>query len=97
MHVNRQDRQYIIPLYRKNGQKQCRISLFQKAYLKNAEDNDRQAGAAQLGDARQELRRSAEGHRKEAAAICQAEEPQRTAATIVSMLPGEPRHPIELT
>lgn len=41
----------------------------QKAYLKNAEDNDRSAGSAQLGDARQELRRSAEGHRKEAAAI----------------------------
>jgi len=45
----------------------------QKAYLKNAEDNDRQAGSAQLGDARQELRRSAEGHRKEAAAL----EPER--------------------
>jgi chromosome segregation ATPase len=45
----------------------------QKTYLKNAEDNDRQAGAAQLGDARQDLRRSAEGHRKEAAAL----EPER--------------------
>ncbi len=45
----------------------------QKAYLKNAEDNDRQAGGAQLGDARQELRRSAEGHRKEAASL----EPER--------------------
>ena len=41
----------------------------QKAYLKNADDSDRQAGAAPLGDQRQELRRSAEGHRKEAAAL----------------------------
>jgi chromosome segregation ATPase len=48
----------------------------QKTYLKNAEDNDRQAGAAQLGDARQDLRRSAEGHRKEAAAL----EPERQDA-----------------
>lgn len=41
----------------------------QRAYLKNADDNDRQAGAAPLGDQRQELRRAAEGHRKEAAAL----------------------------
>jgi hypothetical protein len=41
----------------------------QKAYLKNADDNDRQAGSAPLGDQRQELRRAAEGHRKEAAAL----------------------------
>jgi hypothetical protein len=41
----------------------------QKAYLKNADDNDRQAGAAPLGDQRQELRRTAEGHRREAAAL----------------------------
>ena len=41
----------------------------QKAYLKNAEDNDRQAGSAPMGDQRQELRRVAEGHRKEAAAL----------------------------
>ena len=41
----------------------------QKAYLKNADDHDRQAGAAPLGDQRQELRRAAEGHRKEAAAL----------------------------
>lgn len=41
----------------------------QKAYLKNADDHDRQAGAAPLGDQRQELRRVAEGHRKEAAAL----------------------------
>jgi len=41
----------------------------QRAYLKNADDQDRQAGAAPLGDQRQELRRAAEGHRKEAAAL----------------------------
>ncbi len=45
----------------------------QRAYLKHAEDNDRQSGGTQLGDARQELRRSAEGHRKSAAAL----EPER--------------------
>ena len=45
----------------------------QKAYLKAADDHDRQAGAAPLGDQRQELRRVAEGHRKEAAAL----EPER--------------------
>ena len=45
----------------------------QKAFLRNAEDNDRQAGAQQIGDTRQELRRSAEGFRKEAAAL----EPER--------------------
>jgi hypothetical protein len=38
----------------------------QKAYLKGAEDAEKQAGAAQMGDARQELRRSAEQFRKEA-------------------------------
>ncbi|HEY5950629.1 MAG TPA: hypothetical protein VIV40_34290 [Kofleriaceae bacterium] len=41
----------------------------QKAFLKNADDHDRQAGSAPLGDQRQELRRAAEGHRKEAAAL----------------------------
>jgi hypothetical protein len=41
----------------------------QKAYLKHADDHDRQAGAAPLGDQRQELRRAAESHRKEAAAL----------------------------
>jgi hypothetical protein len=41
----------------------------QKAYLKAAEDNDRQAGGNQIGDQRQELRRAAEGHRREAAAL----------------------------
>jgi hypothetical protein len=45
----------------------------QRTYLKNAEDNDRQAGSATMGDARADLRRSAEGHRKEAAAL----EPER--------------------
>ncbi|HEY0255544.1 MAG TPA: hypothetical protein VGC41_28640, partial [Kofleriaceae bacterium] len=38
-----------------------------KAYIKAADDHDRQAGSAPLGDQRQELRRVAEGHRKEAA------------------------------
>lgn len=41
----------------------------QKAYLKNADDQERQASAAPLGDQRQEYRRAAEGHRKEAAAL----------------------------
>ncbi len=45
----------------------------QRAYLKAAEDNDRQSGSAQMGDSRQDLRRSAEGHRREAAAL----EPER--------------------
>ncbi|MBL9013379.1 MAG: hypothetical protein JNL83_04335, partial [Myxococcales bacterium] len=45
----------------------------QKAYLRSAEDNDKQAGNQQMGDARAELRRSAEQHRKEAAAL----EPER--------------------
>ncbi|CAN5144186.1 hypothetical protein BH11MYX1_BH11MYX1_28280 [soil metagenome] len=40
-----------------------------KAYLKAAEDHDRQAGTSPLGDQRQELRRVAEGHRKEAVAL----------------------------
>ena len=40
-----------------------------KAYLKAADDHDRHAGTAPLGDQRQELRRVAEGHRKEAAAL----------------------------
>jgi hypothetical protein len=41
----------------------------QKAYLKAAEDNDRQTSSADLGDSRQELRRAAEQHRREAAAL----------------------------
>ena len=45
----------------------------QKAYLRSAEDNDKQAGSSQMGDNRAELRRSAEQHRKEAAAL----EPER--------------------
>ncbi len=45
----------------------------QKAHLKSAEDQDRQAGAAQMGDQRSELRRAGESHRKEAAAL----EPER--------------------
>ncbi|HEX7836439.1 MAG TPA: hypothetical protein VF469_03200, partial [Kofleriaceae bacterium] len=45
----------------------------QKAFLKAAEDNDRQVGNHGVGDSRQELRRSAEQNRREAAAL----EPER--------------------
>jgi hypothetical protein len=45
----------------------------QKAAIKAAEDADRQAGGVELGDSRQELRRGAEQHRREAAAL----EPER--------------------
>ncbi|MBA3460955.1 MAG: hypothetical protein H0T46_13380, partial [Deltaproteobacteria bacterium] len=48
----------------------------QKAYLRSAEDNDKQSGSAQMGESRAELRRSAEQHRKEAAAL----EPDRQDA-----------------
>jgi hypothetical protein len=41
----------------------------QKAYLKAAEDNDKQSGANAMGDTRAELRRGAEQMRKEAAAL----------------------------
>jgi hypothetical protein len=44
-----------------------------RAYQKAAEDHDRQAGTAPLGDQRQELRRVSEGHRREASAL----EPER--------------------
>jgi hypothetical protein len=45
----------------------------QRAYLKAAEDNDRQAGGTEIGEARADLRRGAEQHRREAAAL----EPER--------------------
>ncbi|HVK88814.1 MAG TPA: hypothetical protein VM513_32060 [Kofleriaceae bacterium] len=45
----------------------------QKAYLKSAEDNERQAGNAQMGETRADLRRSAEQFRRDAAAM----EPER--------------------
>jgi hypothetical protein len=45
----------------------------QKAYLKSAEDNERQAGSTQMGDTRADLRRSAEQFRRDAAAM----EPER--------------------
>jgi len=45
----------------------------QKAYLKAAEDADRQSTAAQMNESRADLRRTAEHHRKEAAAL----EPER--------------------
>jgi hypothetical protein len=41
----------------------------QKQYLKLAEDSERQAGSQQMGDQRTDLRRTAEGHRREAAAL----------------------------
>jgi hypothetical protein len=41
----------------------------QKAYLKAAEDAERQAGSAQMGEQRQDLRRSAEQHRRDAGAL----------------------------
>jgi hypothetical protein len=45
----------------------------QKAYLKAAEDREAEAGAQPMGDARTELRRQAQDHRREAAAL----EPER--------------------
>jgi hypothetical protein len=45
----------------------------QRANLKAAEDHDRQSGSAPMGEQRQELRKVAEGHRREAAAL----EPER--------------------
>ena len=50
-------------------EKRKEIERRQKAYGKAAEDHDRQAGSAPMGDQRQELRRVAEGHRREAAAL----------------------------
>ena len=45
----------------------------QKTYLKAAADNDKQTTSTEQGDTRQELRRAAEQHRREAAAL----EPER--------------------
>ncbi len=45
----------------------------QKNYLKNAEENDRSAGNTTIAEVRADLRRSAEGYRKEAAVL----EPER--------------------
>ena len=45
----------------------------QKAYVKAAEDSDRQSSSAPMGENRGDMRRVAEGHRKEAAAL----EPER--------------------
>jgi len=53
--------------------KRKEIERRQKAYLKAAEDRDTEAGNAQMGESRGELRRAAEGHRKEAASL----EPER--------------------
>jgi hypothetical protein len=49
--------------------KRKEVERRQRAYLKSAEDNDRSAGASGMGETRAELRRSAEQHRKEAAAL----------------------------
>ncbi|MCW5805030.1 MAG: hypothetical protein KIT31_21850 [Deltaproteobacteria bacterium] len=48
----------------------------QKAYLKLAEDNERQSAASQMGDQRADLRRSADEHRRNAAEL----EPERQDA-----------------
>ena len=53
--------------------KRKEVERRQRAYLKAAEDNDKSAGASGMGETRAELRRSAEQHRKEAAAL----EPER--------------------
>jgi hypothetical protein len=49
--------------------KRKEVERRQRAYLKSAEDNDRSAGSSGMGETRAELRRSAEQHRKEAAAL----------------------------
>lgn len=53
--------------------KRKEVDRRQKAYLKAAQDRDNESGNAPLGDTRAELRRLAEGHRREAAAL----EPER--------------------
>jgi hypothetical protein len=53
--------------------KRKEVERRQKAYLKAAEDRETEAGNAQMGDSRSELRRAAESHRKEAAGL----EPER--------------------
>ncbi len=58
---------------RSERDKRKELERRQKAHLKAAEDHDRQATTSQMGDQRNELRRTAEGHRREAAAL----EPER--------------------
>ena len=53
--------------------KRKEVERRQKAYLKAADDSERQSSSAPMGDSRQDMRRVAEGHRKEAAAL----EPER--------------------
>jgi hypothetical protein len=53
--------------------KRKEVERRQKAYLKAAEDRESEAGNAPMGDTRSELRRAAEQHRKEVAAL----EPER--------------------
>jgi len=53
--------------------KRKEVERRQKAYLKAADDSERQSSTAPMGDSRQDMRRVAEGHRREAAAL----EPER--------------------
>jgi hypothetical protein len=53
--------------------KRKEVERRQKAYLKAADDSERASTTAPMGDGRQDMRRVAEGHRKEAAAL----EPER--------------------
>jgi DNA repair exonuclease SbcCD ATPase subunit len=53
--------------------KRKEVERRQKAYLKAADDSERQSTTAPMGDSRQDMRRVAEGHRREAAAL----EPER--------------------
>jgi DNA repair exonuclease SbcCD ATPase subunit len=50
-------------------EKRKEVERRQKAYVKAAEDRENEAGTAPMGDMRAELRRAAEGHRKEAATL----------------------------
>jgi hypothetical protein len=54
---------------RSERDKRKELERRQKAHLKAAEDHDRQATTSQMGDQRNELRRTAEGHRREAGAL----------------------------
>ena len=53
--------------------KRKEIERRQKAYLKTAEDRDNESGTTGMGETRSQLRRAAEGHRREAAEL----EPER--------------------
>jgi hypothetical protein len=53
--------------------KRKEVERRQKAYLKTAEDRDNESGTTGMGETRSQLRRAAEGHRREAAEL----EPER--------------------